>query len=508
MIVIIVGLILAFLAIFYKNELFWYLNSQKYMKQGIATRYYPVTGYMKFASSPGREDGDGLFNWRKIFQKKSDPNKTEPLILTNGVGSSPLLLINDEKLAKEWFIKREKFSLPVNLQNFPFQESFHYKETKVALSQRAIMTKLFLVDNLRKSSPALIQVLKRQLNDVKRKVLEKSKNGEFVEISLEQHFKQITAETIGYTLFGGETPTFEGQPINVPLGKVNTGTFFYMMTNFWHKVTGGLSTKLGFSKEYNEIDRIHQGCKKVLKKLVNDRTHSKDYQLGLNLVDIIIEHNKKVHAEGHPEKALSTEEIIDNIKVFIFAAAEASNAFYDTCVYLLGQYQDYQKELREEVRKAIFNGEATFDDYMESEYLDNFVTECFRVHGPVLSTFYEEVFKNFKLGDYKVYKGTGVLVSVYSMQKKPEYFENPIKFDLKKYENKRRIKELKRGLMVPFGGGNRFCIGQNLAKFSIKIAIANIVNMFEIKESSRINPRLAGVTCTVGHSSVKLRVLS
>ena len=478
------------------------------MKQGIVTRYYPVTGYMKFASSPEREDGDGLFNWRKIFQKKSDPNKTVPLILTNGVGSSPLLFINDEKLAKEWFANRSKVSTPVNQYNFPFEECFAYKESKLALTQRGIMMKLFLVDNLRKISPALIQVVKRQMNDINRKVLENTKDGEFVELSLDQNFKQITTDTIAYTLFGGEAPKFEGLPINVQLHKVTTGSFLHSMTNFWHKVTGGLSSKLGLSSQFNEIQRIHEGCLEELDKVVNHRTHSKDYQLGLNLVDIIIEYNKKVMEGGHPEKALNSKEILDNIKLFIFAAVETSNTFADTCVYLLGQNQDYLKELREEVRNDIFTGEDLFDNYMESEYLDNVITECFRVHGPALSNFFAGVFKNFKLGHYKVYKGTGIMVSIYSMQKKPEYFENPMEFDLKKYENKRKIQELKMGLMVPFGSGSRNCIGQNLARLSIKVAIANIVNMFEIKQSSRPNPRHAGVTCAVGHSSIQLRVLN
>ena len=170
----------------------------------------------------------------------------------------------------------------------------------------------------------------------------------------------------------------------------------------------------------------------MIDELVNHRTYSKDYQLGLNLVDIIIKHNKKVEAEGHPVKAFNSKEILDNIVMFVMAGVETSNTFAWNCIYLLGQYPNYQKELREHVAEDIFSGEDLYDDYMNCLYIENFITEDFRLLGPAWANFYARVFKNFKIGDYKVYKGTGILVSFYTIQKKPENFKDPLKFDLEK----------------------------------------------------------------------------
>ena len=508
MIVIILGFVFASLVIFYRNELYWFLNAQKYKKQGIATRYYPVLGYMKWVNTPGTKDGDGLVNWRKTFHKNGDPTKSEPLILTKGVGSDPILFINDEKLAKEWFTLRSKFSMPINATNLPFQESYFFKENKTALFQRGMMSKLFLIDSLRQLSPTAIKMIKRSLEQAKRRALEKGKKGEFVEISFEENIKMITTDVVGFMLFGGETPTVEGVPITLQLDKVTSGYFVYSMTNFWHKVTGGLSTKLGLSAEYNNVKRIHDACLEEIKKVVHHRTHSKDSIPGLNMVDIIIDYNKKVEEQGLPEKALNSKEILDNIVMFVFAAVDTSNTFARTCIHLLGKHQDYQKKLREEVRKDILTGEDLFDDYYYSDYLDKFITECFRVHGPAWANFYARTFKNFKMGDIKVYKGTGIMVSFYTIQKKPEIFEDPMKFDLKKYEDKKKTKQMKKNLLVPFGGGNRSCAGQNLAMMSIKILVANLVNMFEIKPSSTPITTHAAITVAVSHSTAKLRVLS
>ena len=507
MIVTILGLVVAFFVVFYRNEIFWFFNAQKYLKQGVAMRYHPVLGYMKFLNTPGREDGDGLINWRRAFKKKGDPTKSEPVIVTNGVGSDPILFINGEKLAKEWFANRSKFSMPMNIANLPFQESYFYKDNKTAEFQRGIASKLFLIDSMRKLSPAVIKIIKRNLQNIKRKVLERSQNGEFVDLSAEENIRQITAEVVGYVMIGGEAPTFDGVSISKHLAEITKDYFVHSMTDFWHKVTGGLTSRLGLSAEYNRIRRIHDGCLREIEKLVHHRTHSKDYVLGLNMLDIIIEHNKKVQAEGHPEKAFKPEEILDNIVMFFFAGVETSITFARNCIYMLGQQQKYQAELREQVRKDIFSGEDLYDDYICSPYMDDFITECFRVLGPVNANLYARSYKNFKLGDLKVYKGTGIMLSVYTIQKKPENFDDPLEFDLKKYEDQKKIKDMKKGLLVPFGGGKRDCAGRNLAMMSIKILVANLVNMFEIKPSSTPIYTHATITVAVSHTNTKLRVL-
>ena len=171
MIVIILGLVVASLVIFYRNEWMWFINAQKYTKQGIASRYYPVLGYMKWVNTPGREDGDGQIRWREAFQKKGDPTKSEPIIVTNGVGPEPILFINDDKLAKDWFTKRTKATVPINVTNLPFQESYFFKDNKTALFQRGVMAKLFLIDSMRKLSPTVIKIIKRSIQDIKRNVL-------------------------------------------------------------------------------------------------------------------------------------------------------------------------------------------------------------------------------------------------------------------------------------------------------------------------------------------------
>ena len=120
------------------------------------------------------------------------------------------------------------------MTNLPFQESYFFKENKTALFQRGITSKLFLIDSMRKLSPPVIKIIKRHLQDIKRKVLDRSQNGDFVELSLEEKIKQITSDVVGLVLIGGEAPEVEGVPITKQIDRVTEGYFLYSMTNFWH----------------------------------------------------------------------------------------------------------------------------------------------------------------------------------------------------------------------------------------------------------------------------------
>ena len=95
------GLLGAFLLLQAAKDLIWYLKIQKYTKQGIASRYVPVIGYAGYLFTPGNENG--LTNFIKMFTNESRPEEPEPLVVTNGVGTQPCLLLNNKTLVKEFF---------------------------------------------------------------------------------------------------------------------------------------------------------------------------------------------------------------------------------------------------------------------------------------------------------------------------------------------------------------------------------------------------------------------
>lgn len=70
-----------------------------------------------------------------------------------------------------------------------------------------------------------------------------------------------------------------------------------------------------------------------------------------------------------------------------------------------------------------------------------------------------------------------ILIPIYAFHMDPEYFPNPEAYDPERFSPENAAKNDLSAYM-PFGGGNRFCPGQQLSKLQMKMALANILLHF------------------------------
>lgn len=87
------------------------------------------------------------------------------------------------------------------------------------------------------------------------------------------------------------------------------------------------------------------------------------------------------------------------------------------------------------------------------------ISETLRMYPPIPATF--RVSRNaYKIPDTSIVlpEGTMFTIPIYSVQRDPNYFPNPEKFDPDRFEDESPIGEVK-GTYLPFGDGPRSCIG-------------------------------------------------
>merc|ERR1739848_199886 len=82
--------------------------------------------------------------------------------------------------------------------------------------------------------------------------------------------------------------------------------------------------------------------------------------------------------------------------------------------------------------------------------------------------------------DITVPVGVGVYIPIMSFHKDPEYWENPEEFNPERFnaDNKSKIRT---GTYAPFGLGPRQCLGNNYAKFTMKIILIYLVRFFYLE---------------------------
>ena len=119
-------------------------------------------------------------------------------------------------------------------------------------------------------------------------------------------------------------------------------------------------------------------------------------------------------------------------------------------------------------------------DINEMNYLDCIISEAMRL--AAVSVTSRRVTKPWTIPgtDITVPVGVGVYIPILSFHKDPEYWENPEEFNPERFNTDNKSK-IRTGTYAPFGLGPRQCLGNNYAKFTIKIILIYLVRFFDLE---------------------------
>lgn len=84
---------------------------------------------------------------------------------------------------------------------------------------------------------------------------------------------------------------------------------------------------------------------------------------------------------------------------------------------MLTENPEVAKKLYKEIRTEFCN-EITYEKLNENAYLDAFIKECLRVANSVVSL-ERTAIEDTKIGEFKIEKGTGVILMTYVAQNHP-----------------------------------------------------------------------------------------
>ena len=507
----VLGLFVGLIALMLSKDLIWLLKSFKYKKQGIPVKYFPFIGFARYLENPAKEDG--MEDYYQLFEKADDKNKTEKILMMNGTTTDPIIFLNDKDLINEFYQKEVKVSYTSNLINFPAKQASGFSsDLEKVQRDNTIFKEIFFPENLRKRTPGIRGIVQRHLDRLKAEIKKVGVAGEDgrlqAEIEIRPFIRGIFNDTVCFVLFGGEIPKVDGVLLAYQIDLVVNG-FYKNTTSPLHIATQGLSTKLGLDSEYNEVQNLFKKIIDNLIEVTKARENEKDRQFGCNVIDLMILRNRELEADGKRDQMLSYENMAHNIFGMIFAGTDTTRSVTEGALYKLSKEPELQKEYREIVRNQVLDtgkGED-YDKYSTSAPLAAFMKEALRVLGPSALSFQRKILKTFKLGPYTISKGDLVAIPYAPLMLKPEFFPEGVKFNLEKYQDEKRIKELSRTVLIPFAAGKRSCPGKNLAEIMFKVIFSNFLDQFEMEECLEPNRRFVQLTVGLKHCKVKITTL-
>lgn len=175
---------------------------------------------------------------------------------------------------------------------------------------------------------------------------------------------------------------------------------------------------------------------------------------------------------------MSNQQLKDeSITIFVAGHETTSNALSWT-FYLLSQHPEKLQLLQDEIDRVLQGKNPDFQSLKELEYTQMVLEESMRLYPPAWAIL-RKVVQDTTMAAYDLKKDTRLILDVYMLHRHPDYWENPTVFEPARFEPEQK-KQRHKYAYIPFGAGQRMCIGNNFAMMEMKIVLVMLLQNFHI----------------------------
>uniref|UniRef100_A0A673JAH1 Cytochrome P450 3A n=1 Tax=Sinocyclocheilus rhinocerous TaxID=307959 RepID=A0A673JAH1_9TELE len=214
----------------------------------------------------------------------------------------------------------------------------------------------------------------------------------------------------------------------------------------------------------------------ALKKIKSERVAS-DHKKRVDFLQLMVD--SQTAGKEHTEKGLSDHEILSQSMIFIFGGYETTSSTLSFFFYNLATNPEAMKKLQEEIDQTFPDkAPVDYEVVMNMEYLDAALNESLRLF-PIVGRLERVCKKTVDINGLLIPKDMVVMIPTFALHRDPDYWSDPESFKPERFTkgNKESIDPY---MYMPFGLGPRNCIGMRFAQVSMKLAIVEILQRFDV----------------------------
>ena len=171
---------------------------------------------------------------------------------------------------------------------------------------------------------------------------------------------------------------------------------------------------------------------------------------------------------------MSDEELHDELITLLFAGHETTASALAWLFYWIHYLPEIKEKLLFELNSL---GEKPDERAINNlPYLNAVILETLRIYPIAAGTFARILTKPMSIMGCDFQADTSVMVSIYSLHHREDLYPNPKQFNPSRFLEK----TYSAYEYIPFGGGNRRCIGSALALLEMKLVTATILSRFQL----------------------------
>ncbi|XP_078578610.1 cytochrome P450 2U1-like [Branchiostoma floridae x Branchiostoma japonicum] len=209
-----------------------------------------------------------------------------------------------------------------------------------------------------------------------------------------------------------------------------------------------------------------------------DRENPRDF---LDFCLLELEQQEKVDG-------LTEEHIMYIAQELFFAATDTTaNTLLWSLLYMTLN-PDIQNKVHEELDAVVGESLPALSHRCQLPYVNACLQEAMRIRpvGPLAIP--HATTEAVKLREYDIPKRTQVLLNLYSLHMDPAYWPDPDRFDPERFLDAEGNVINKPESFLPFGGGGRVCLGEQLARMELFLFFSTLLQSFTFKSPEGAPP--------------------
>ncbi|ANE35946.1 cytochrome p450 family protein [Campylobacter iguaniorum] len=300
------------------------------------------------------------------------------------------------------------------------------------------------------------------------------KDGSVVEV--DEHMTFVTADVIFRTIMSEKLDEEKGKEILNAFVTFQEETAKTAIRRFFC-IPNWLSMILGENKRMKAGEVIRKTLSNIIRPRYKNFSSDNHQDILASLLHTV---------DATTNQRFGFEEILDQVGMLFLAGHETTASSLTWTLYCLSLDQDAQKKAYQEIISICPNDKFTIQNIKDMRYLTNVFKEALRLYPPV-GFFARQTAKDIVIRDKTLKKGSGIVVAPWLIHRHDEYWENPHEF-----RPERHNESISKEKYMPFGLGERVCIGQGFAMQEAIIMLANILREFKLELQDGFVPDVVG----------------
>jgi cytochrome P450 len=183
-------------------------------------------------------------------------------------------------------------------------------------------------------------------------------------------------------------------------------------------------------------------------------------------------------ARDEDGRGMTDRQLRDEVMTLLLAGHDTTALALTWAFVLLAQHPEAEARLHAEVDQVLDGRTPTSADVGRLPYVEQVMMETLRLY-PTAWAIGREAVRDTQIGGERVPKGTTVLLSPWVLHRDVRFFDEAQVFRPERWADG-LAQRLPRFAYVPFGGGQRVCIGSSFAQLEASLLLATIVQRFRL----------------------------